>query len=218
MKGVFIKYLRRLFLKLDIMNTISGDVQIEKGARVQGSEISGKVRIAEKVKIKGALIQGQVAIGRHTALAKSGVQVLASVHEISIGAFCSIARNVTILEYNHPVKRLSTAFISKKMTGSSASIEHESKGSIAIGNDVWIGVNACVLSGVRVGNGAIIAANAVVNKDVPDYAIVGGIPAKVIGYRFSKEKIKELLEMQWWEWSDKKIRENIQLFNENIEP
>lgn len=83
---------------------------------------------------------------------------------------------------------------------------------IEIGNDVWIGANAIILPGVKIGNGAIIAAGAVVTKNVEPYAIVGGVPAKFIKYRFSKEEINQLEEIKWWEWSIEKIEKNIELF------
>ena len=78
-----------------------------------------------------------------------------------------------------------------------------------IGNDVWIGYEAVIMSGVAIGDGAIIGAHAVVSKDVPPYTIVGGIPAKPIRKRFSDEVVSSLLEIKWWEWSDERIRENI---------
>jgi virginiamycin A acetyltransferase len=73
-------------------------------------------------------------------------------------------------------------------------------GNITIGNDVWIGIDSCILSGVSIGNGAVIAARSTVVKDVPPYAIVGGNPAKLIRYRFSKAVIDELQHIAWWDW------------------
>lgn len=81
-----------------------------------------------------------------------------------------------------------------------------------LGNDVLIGSHALVLGGVSIGNGAVVAAGAVVTKDVPPYAVVGGVPAKVIKYRFSQEIIDKLQEMQWWDWPEEKLRANIGLF------
>ena len=83
---------------------------------------------------------------------------------------------------------------------------------IEIGNDVWIGANAIILPGVKIGDGAVIAAGAVVTKNVEPYAIVGGVPAKLIKYRFSKEEIRQFEEIQWWEWSTEDIEKNIELF------
>lgn len=199
------------------MNTIQGDVQIHKTAVIKGSTLKGKVDIGAHVKMKRALIQGNVTIGRFTALAFKDVQVISSINGIRIGAFCSIARNVTILEHQHATDRLSTAFVHKKILKTQAREEHQSKGSILIENDVWIGANVTVLSGVSIGNGAVIAANSVVTKDVPDYAIVGGVPAKILKFRFSEGKIIELLSMKWWSWDEEKIKENIHLFEESIE-
>lgn len=86
---------------------------------------------------------------------------------------------------------------------------------VTIKNDVWIGCNVVILRGVTVGNGAVIAAGAVVTKDVPDYAIVGGVPSKIIRYRFSSYEIEILNKIQWWNWSDEKIKENKHLFRDN---
>lgn len=82
---------------------------------------------------------------------------------------------------------------------------------VVIGNDVWIGAYVSILPGVTIGDGAVIAAGAVVNKDVPPYAIVGGVPAKVIRYRFNLEQIKLFLQIRWWEWPHEKIEDNIEL-------
>ena len=82
----------------------------------------------------------------------------------------------------------------------------DNKGDIVIGNDVWIGYEAVIMAGVHIGNGAIIAARAVVTKDVPPYTIVGGVPARPIRKRFDEEVIQELETLQWWNWSAEKIR------------
>ncbi|MDE6603995.1 MAG: CatB-related O-acetyltransferase [Lachnospiraceae bacterium] len=87
---------------------------------------------------------------------------------------------------------------------------------VVIGNDVWIGANVCILPGVRVGDGAVIAAGAVVTKDVAPYAIVGGVPAKVIRYRFSPEEIHTLLKIRWWDWSVEKVERNIELLYDPV--
>ncbi len=87
---------------------------------------------------------------------------------------------------------------------------------LKIGNDVWIGANVLILDGVTIGNGAIIAAGAVVTKDVPPYAVVGGVPAKIIKYRFNKEEIDFLEQLKWWEKDEKWLTEYGKYFN-NVE-
>lgn len=83
---------------------------------------------------------------------------------------------------------------------------------VIIGNDVWIGANVIILPGVSIGDGAVLAAGAVVTKDVDDYAIVGGVPAKVIKYRFNEEEIAKFCKIQWWNWDIEKIMDNLELF------
>ena len=90
----------------------------------------------------------------------------------------------------------------------------KSNGQVVIGNDVWIGANAVILPGVTLGNGSVIAAGAIVTRSVPDYAVVAGVPAKVIRYRFSHEQIEILNRVKWWDWDDEFIRDNIHLIKE----
>ena len=84
-------------------------------------------------------------------------------------------------------------------------VDAESKGDTIVGNDVWFGRECMILPGIKIGDGAVIAARAVVVQDVPPYAVVGGNPAKIIKYRFSEEIIEELLKIQWWNWDLDKI-------------
>jgi serine acetyltransferase len=83
---------------------------------------------------------------------------------------------------------------------------------------VWIGANSTIMSGIKIGNGAIVAAGSTVTKDVPSYAIVAGNPAKVVKYRFTEEQIEKLLSIAWWDWDEQKIKDNaIDMWSDNID-
>lgn len=136
----------------------------------------------------------------------------------TIGKFCSIAGNASIGLGKHSMDLISTSplFFSKKnATGFSWTSKNsfEEYSRVNIGNDVWIGMSAMIIGGVTIGNGAVVAAGAIVTKDVPPYAVVGGVPAKVIKYRFSAETIEKLLELKWWNLPDEILKKKINLFN-----
>lgn len=133
-----------------------------------------------------------------------------------IGKFCSIACGVKFLfnSANHTIKSLSTYpfplfFDEWDLDVNNVTSSWDNKGDIVIGNDVWIGYEAVIFAGVSIGDGAIIGSRAVVTKDVPPYAIVGGVPARLIRERFSKETVSSLLEIKWWNWSKERIIKNI---------
>lgn len=131
-----------------------------------------------------------------------------------IGKFCMIASGVTFIMNgaNHLTDAISTypfAIFGNGWEGAMEGKEYPMKGDIHIGNDVWIGYNATIMAGVTIGDGAIIATNATVSKDVPPYTIVGGNPAREIKRRFSDEKIERLLKIKWWDWSPDKITKNV---------
>ena len=135
--------------------------------------------------------------------------------KLIIGKFCMIASGVKFIMNgaNHLTSGLSTYPFSIFGNGWENAMENKSfpnKGDLIIGNDVWIGHNATLMAGITVGDGAIIATNSTVVKDVPPYAIVGGNPANVIRHRFSEETISKLLEIKWWDWDIEKITENVQ--------
>ena len=143
--------------------------------------------------------------------------------KLIIGKFCMIASDVTFIMNggNHLSDAISTfpfAIFGEDWSNAMEGKEYPTKGDTIVGNDVWIGYGTTIMPGVTIGDGAIIATKSVVTKDVEPYAIVGGNPAKEIRKRFSEEKIKELLEIQWWDWPIEKITENVQnLTGTNIE-
>jgi len=142
---------------------------------------------------------------------------------INIGKFCSIAGNVNIyLGGNHRTDWITTfpfGHIGKGTFNKFNGVGHpKTNGDVIIGNDVWIAENVTIMSGVKIGDGAVIANNTHVVKDVEPYSIVGGNPGKLIKYRFSQEQISKLLEICWWSWSDEKINEECSLLcNQNIQ-
>ena len=154
----------------------------------------------------------------------------------SIGAFTSIAAGAIVV-VNHAIDLISTApFLYQQEAGKELGKEYKDyceeewyfpdvmpKGEqhkykkCRIGNDVWIGYNVIITNGSNIGNGAIVAAGAVVTKDVPDYAVEAGVPAKVIRYRYTPEQIKKLNAIAWWDWPDEKIRECYNDFYDDVD-
>lgn len=151
-----------------------------------------------------------VDVGKHSY----GMDFSNIAQGTKIGAFCSIASGVKIGLMNHPMQYVSTnPFLYYKNRGFVEKDIHIAvKMGSYIGNDVWIGNNAVILPGVNIDNGSIIAAGAVVTKDVSPYEIVGGVPAKHLKFRFDENIRSELNKIDWYNWPDNKIRENLELF------
>ncbi|QFZ55749.1 CatB-related O-acetyltransferase [Oceanihabitans sp. IOP_32] len=143
--------------------------------------------------------------------------------KLIIGKFCMIASDVKFIMNgaNHLTDALSTypfAIFGKGWERAMDGKSYPNKGDINIGNDVWIGYNATIMAGITIGDGAIIATNSTIVKDVEPYSIVGGNPAKEIKKRFDNSTIKKLLEIKWWNWDIEKITKNVQnLTDNNIE-
>ena len=135
--------------------------------------------------------------------------------QLIIGKFCMIASDVKFIMNgaNHLSNAISTYPFAVFGNGWENAMEgkaYPNKGNIEIGNDVWIGYNATIMAGVKIGDGAIIATNSTVVSDVEPYSIVGGNPAREIKKRFSPDVISRLLKLQWWNWDIEKITENVQ--------
>lgn len=157
------------------------------------SALAPTVRLSRLCKVRNS------RIGEYSYIANS-TQII----NANIGKYCSISHDVKIGLGKHPVDRFSTSplFYSPDNVFGLRLVSEgtfEEFGQVTIGNDVWIGANAVILDGLTIGNGSVIAAGAVVTRDVPSYAIVGGVPASIIRFRFSSELIEELNRTAWWE-------------------
>lgn len=148
----------------------------------------------------------KVKMGRYTY-----VGARTSITDAQIGQFCSIGGRVSIGGGMHPMDMVSTSPVFLKgrnfLGKNYAFFEYEPSKTVIIGNDVWIGDNAYIKAGVKIGTGSIIGAHAVVTRDVPPYSIVAGIPAKELRKRFDENTITQLLELEWWNWSEDKLQE-----------
>lgn len=135
------------------------------------------------------------------------------VYNVHVGRYCALAHEIKfVIDINHDYKRIFTGNVTLPHNDYNYRSKLKRKGQILIQNDVWIGRGAVIMGGVTIHNGAVVAANSVVTKDVGAYSIVGGNPAKHIKYRFDDNTINKLMDIQWWGWSDKMIKRNVEWF------
>lgn len=193
--------------KIDLKSNISIRGYIGLGTEIVKSNIYVN-SVGARCKLYKCVCMGNISIGDYVCIFGSGT-ILSSVNSsITIGNFTAIGQNVSIQDSDHRLDRASIYFMSRDMFAGDVSIDMSTKGDIEIGEDVWVGSNSVILSGVKIGRGAVIAAGSIVTKDVAQYTIVGGNPAKFLKKRFSDETIEELEKLQWWNWSYDKIMEN----------
>ncbi|QXO17243.1 CatB-related O-acetyltransferase [Vibrio ostreae] len=192
------------------------DLSIYQGARVKNSTLIGNNIVGNFSRVDYSILSQHVRIDRnnqiyHSQLGRYSYTGMNTViMHASIGQFCSISWNVTIGGANHDYERMTQhSFLYNdydNIRPKNYSVAYQRfEQPVDIGNDVWIAAGAVITRGVKIGHGAVVGSNAVVTKDVPAYAIVVGNPAKVLKYRFSQPVINKLLEIQWWDWSVKKI-------------
>lgn len=194
-----------------------GEISVGNQSLLTNSVLLGTIQSGEGCRFHHCDISGTISIGRYTSLWGPNLDIVTGNQKVSIGSFCSIARNVTMQTFNHNSKKATTYFIGQNLFHEKWVNEKVSKGDIVIENDVWIGSHCVILGGVTIGNGAMVAANSVVTKDVPSYGIVAGSPAKLIGYRFDNEAIEVLKQMEWWDWPIEKIKKNKSLFENEFD-
>lgn len=207
------------FLYLRLYLRIIKNQTIGKNAKISFSSfLEGKNSIGENCKFTAS----RLGFGSY-------ISDNSNLKNVRIGKYCSIGPNVVTIHGTHPTKNfVSThpAFFSTDLhfrpsyttsqlfKEEADRINHNEPYTTAIGNDVWIGASVNILEGIKIGDGCIIASCALVNKDVPPYSIVGGLPAKLIRKRFEQEEIEFLLTFKWWEQPEKWIKTNATLFTD----
>ena len=209
---MLINYLKSKFKnKIDSYLILFHSKLDKKNIKLINTKLGENAHIDDNSIISHSIIGNNIKIGSYSYLHNvnygnfSYNSTRVSIMNSSIGKFCSIAQGVSIGLGKHPVnefvsthpsfysihKQCGHTFVDKQL--------FNEMGKTIIGSDVWIGANTIICDDVKIGNGAVIAANSFVNQNVPDYAIVAGIPAKIIRYRFSSDEIDFLLKFKWWE-------------------
>lgn len=205
----------------------TGTIKLFRNAFVSQSTMGDECSVGDDSTIERCTFENNIAINRRCYINDSFVGkytymgINTTMNWTKIGRFCSLGRNVDIGGLDHDYHKITTMpsfrFQQIKQGGGKLFQPLEKEEYCEIGNDVWIAASALVLHKVKVGDGAVIGAGAVVTHDVPPYAIVVGTPAKIIGYRCSEKHITDLLEIKWWNWPEDILLEYMdKLIDNNI--
>ena len=199
---------------------------ISDNVKIINSKIKNKAYIHDFSFIKSSIISDNVHINKNNTIIASIIgrhsytNMNTIIQHAIIGNFCSISWNVSIGNPNHDYTRIvqhSFLYNDFSMLRPDNCMDRHAYNLFSedciIGNDVWIASGAVILRDITIGNGAVIGANAVVTHDVPPYAIVAGVPARIIKYRFSEDVIDILQQLCWWKWSDIKIKNNYHILS-----
>lgn len=206
--------------------SIHESCQLYDGAKVIKSELRENVIVGEDSYITGSLLKENVQINRRNLLEDAflGEYTFTGANTVikhaDIGKFCSISWNVSIEGGGgrHNYTHLSTHPFNQLKSFGLVDENTPLRSKYAkIADDVWIGMNSCILPGVSINCGGVVGSGSVVTKDVPPYAIVAGNPARIIKYRYDEEIINILLKCRWWDWPKDVIRTNIELFRRPID-
>lgn len=195
-----------------------GEVKLFRNAVVTNSVLADGCSVGDDTTIERCTFGNNVAINRRSYINDSTIGAFSyagintTMNFTKLGKFCSLARNVDIGGFDHDYHKVTTMpefrFSQLLVGGGKIPNPVSHTDFCEIGNDVWIAAGAQVLHKVKIGNGAVIGGGAVVTHDVPDYAIVVGVPAKIIGYRCDQKNIDSLLELKWWDWPSDVIAEH----------
>lgn len=213
--------------KLISQSVIAEHVRTYFRSEITDSEVKRNCIVGENSRVRKSVLEENVRIDRNNLILNCHLGKCTytgpfdMLFNSDIGSFCSISYGVTIGPPEHDFHRLSThpfmhndsyGILPKELLLPVTKFEKP----CSIGHDVWIGCNATILRGGHIGHGAVIGANALVNRDVPPYAIVGGVPAKILKYRFPQDVIQKLLSIEWWHWDEERIQKNAHLFTKEL--
>lgn len=210
-----------------INSEVANGAKVFKHAEVKNSQLGTGVIIGNHAIVIKSFLESNISINRQNYILNSKIGrytytgIGTSIRTAEIGRFCSLAWNVSVGGGNHDFEHVTTSPLWRFRMLDEGDMNHGANkelnkryddfGSCVVGHDVWIATNAVVLRGVKVGNGAVIGAGAVVTKDVEPYSIVAGVPAKKIKMRFDDKIIEALEEIQWWNWPVEVVRTHVDL-------